>query len=69
MIYKKLAFQRNIQISRKYNHDQHNFSSKFLFTTSELEQDYHPLKKNVRVTSRVTKQLKTYDLRKLGNLK
>ena len=45
-----------------------HFLPQFLFTTSETELDYHQ-KVNVRVSSRVTEQIKTQDLRKLRNFK
>ena len=41
----------------------------FLFTIWETELDYYHQKVNVRVASRVAKELKIYDLGRLGNLK
>ena len=35
------------------------FLAQFVFTTSEMEVDYHHQKVNVRVASRVAKRLKT----------
>ena len=41
--------------------------AQFLFTTGETKLDYDHQKMNLRIASRVAKQLKTYDLRKLEN--
>ena len=43
--------------------------AQFVFTASETELDYYHQKKNIRVASRVPERLKTYNLRKLGDLK
>ena len=43
--------------------------AQFLLTTRETKLDYYHQKLNVRAASLVTEQLKTSDLRKLGNFK
>ena len=55
----------------KYNLGQNicSFLAQFAFTTTETELEYYYQKVNVRVAVRVTERLKTWDLKKLWNLK
>ena len=46
-----------------------SFLTRFPFTTNETELNHYHQKAKVKVASRVTKQLKTEDLQKLGNFK
>ena len=71
---RKIYLEAGWKLELNYNLGQKNcrffyILAQFLFATSETELDYYPQKVNVRVTSRVAKQLKTKDLRKLGNFK
>ena len=49
--------------------DSFDVLTNFPFTTSETMRDYDLHKCYTRVVSRVAEQLKTYDLRKLGNIR
>ena len=63
-----------ITLSRVFNHS-HNISRlfdvlpNFSFTTSEIMREYYLQTWYVPVASRVAKQLKSYDVRKLGNIR
>ena len=65
--------QPNVKTKKNYNPGQnflelYSFLAQVRFTTSKAKLDIRYNKLVIRVASRVTERLKTYDLRKLGIL-